>query len=422
MIEVVDPRPRVQVDPAEYVRLLGYPRGHVLEGRAAELAAEAAAWYAEHGRPWIYAREAAALEAGGDGLRIGGVAFASPRLRSAFAQAGAHGAVLVAVGAGPEMEDEAARRWRDEKPDEYFFFEVYGSAVVEHLITQAGARLCAWADGERMAVLPHDSPGYPEWDIAEQARLHQLLVSANGGLPGPLRVLDSGALQPKKSLLAVFGLTRHTGRLAGLRDLVPCERCSFAPCQYRRAPYQRDVLRSMARSFDEPVRVDGDGAEADAAVAEAPGLDPAATYTVNARALRRWAAERLTLTPRPDGSTDALFRFEGTTCSNMGHPLKFEYHVKLGPRRDGYPIRTQRCAPAADDTGHTKMCSYAGRGDAVVEEVASDAPLAGEPLDAVIGWARPASSAGCYCDEASRFHKWGLVLETIHFALAGRNR
>ena len=26
-------------------------------------------------------------------------------------------------------------------------------------------------------------------------------------------------------------------------------------------------------------------------------------------------------------------------------------------------------------------------------------------------WARPASPAGCYCEPASRQHKWGLVLE-----------
>ena len=34
-----------------------------------------------------------------------------------------------------------------------------------------GARLCAWADAERVAVLPHYSPGYPDWDIDEQPRL-----------------------------------------------------------------------------------------------------------------------------------------------------------------------------------------------------------------------------------------------------------
>jgi hypothetical protein len=412
VIEILDSAPPVAVDPAEYVRLLGYPRGHELGGRAAELAALAQAWYAEHGRPWIYAREASVVEPGPGGVRIDGETFASPRLRASLGDAAAHTAILVAVGAGEELEAEAAARWRDDKPDEYFFLEVYGSAVVEHLVTQAGARLCAWADANRMAVLPHDSPGYPEWDIAEQARLHRLLINGHGVLPGPLRVLESGALQPKKSLLAVFGLTRHTDRLTHLRDLVPCERCAFAPCQYRRAPYRRDAPRSTARSFDEPIGVDG----------EPQPLTAGAAYTVNARALRRWARERLTLTPHADGSTEALFRFEGTTCSNLGQPLRFEYHVRLGPRLEGYPIRGQRCAPAAGDTGHTRMCSYVGMGDALIDIVSADAPLAGQRLDAVIGWSRPSSSTGCYCDEPSRAHKWGLVLETIHYALATAER
>jgi hypothetical protein len=419
MIALADVRPAVQVDPVEYARLLGYPRGHRLEGRAVELAAEAEAWYAEHGRPWIFAREAATLALDADGVRLDGRRFASARLRQSLIDGGAHGAVLVAVGAGPELEAEAARRWLDEKPDEYFFLEVYGSAVVEHLVTQAGARLCGWAENQGLAVLPHDSPGYPDWDIAEQAALHALLTASGSALPSGLEVLDSGALRPKKSLIAVFGLTRHVGRLAHLRDLVPCERCAFTPCQYRRAPYRRGALRSTARSFDEPNRIDGpDDAVADLSVPGPPVLDRAAAYTVNARALRRWASERLTLTPRPDGSTDALFRYEGTTCSNMGHLLHFEYHVRLGARRDGYPIAAQRCVPAAADTGHTKMCNYQGMGTTLMDLVEADAPLAGQPLSAVIGWIRPTSVAGCYCDDASRVHKWGLVLETIHYALA----
>lgn len=413
MIALADTLPLVRVEPAEYARLLGYPRGHQLDGRAAALAAEAEAWYAEHGRPWIFAREASTLELDAGGVRLDGRRFASPRLRQALVDAGAHRAVLVAVGAGAELEAEAARRWEDEKPDEYFFLEVYGSAVVEHLVTQAGARLCGWAERHGLAVLPHDSPGYPEWDIAEQAALHELLTASPAPLPGPLEVLDSGALRPKKSLIAVFGLTSHVDRLTHLRDLVPCERCSFAPCQYRRAPYRRGAPRSTARTFDEPA---ADGA--DAIDAEAPILDPSAAYTVNRKALRRWAAERLTLTRRDDGSVDALFRYEGTTCTNMGRPLRFDYHVQLGPPTDGYPIRAQRCRPADDDTGHTHMCGYISVGDDLIDAVGRDAPLAGEPLGAVIGWTRPVSSAGCYCDDASRVHKWGLVLETIHYALA----
>ena len=48
---------QVEVQPAEYLRLLGYPAGFELEGRARELADGALSWYAEHGRSWLYARE-----------------------------------------------------------------------------------------------------------------------------------------------------------------------------------------------------------------------------------------------------------------------------------------------------------------------------------------------------------------------------
>ncbi len=106
---------------------------------------------------------------------IDGAPFASARLRETLEQAGAHSVILVAVGAGPEAEEEAQRRWADEKPDEYFFLEMYASAVVEHLTTTTGARLCDWAEQHGMAVLPHYSPGYPEWDVAEQPRLLALM-------------------------------------------------------------------------------------------------------------------------------------------------------------------------------------------------------------------------------------------------------
>ncbi len=144
--------------------------------------------------------------------------------------------MLVAVSAGPEIEQQAHRAWLQEKPDEYFFLEMYGSAVVEHLTTMTGARLCAWADGESIAVLPHYSPGYPDWDISEQQALHALIGA--DALPGALDVFESGMLRPKKSLLAVFGLTRFVDRVQRLSDLVPCENCSS-----RRVPVPTRAVR-----------------------------------------------------------------------------------------------------------------------------------------------------------------------------------
>jgi len=379
MIELADKAPDVNVQPAEYNRLLGYPRDWTLTGRAKELADWARDWYGRHGRPWVYAREAGRLEIVNGSIRIDGTTFTSKRLQRPLEQAEAHSVVLVAAGAGPELEQEAQRLWREEKPDEYFFLEIFGSAVVEHLTMMTGARLCAWADSQGIAVLPHYSPGYPEWDIVEQPRLLELIrKTRSDALPGSIDVLESGALCPKKSLLAVFGLTRHTAHLERLTDLVPCENCSFNPCQYRRTP----------------------------------------TYAVNVKALRRWANERLSLKLREDSSVDALFRYEGTTCTNEGRPIAFDYIVRLGPREEGYPIREQHCVPAPGGTGHMHMCRYARDADELMSDIDREKPLSGQPLNGVFTWTRPSCAAGCYCEPASREHKWGLVLETIHYALA----
>jgi hypothetical protein len=416
MIELMDTFPQVDVQAAEYKRLLGYPRDAVLSGRARELAEGARGWFAEYGRPWVYARQVESVGLTNGSILLDGVTFSSPRLQKTLAEAGADGAVLVAVSAGPEVELEAHRLWREEKPDEYFFLEMLGSAVVEHLTTMTGARLCAWAESRGLAVLPHYSPGYPEWEIAQQPRLLELIRRTRGGgaLPGEIEVLDSGMLRPKKSLLAVFGLTGQTDRVRRLTDLIPCENCSFATCQYRRAPYKRAIAPTELPIL-QSTRAGENGHALHA-------LDPDAQYLVNAKALRRWASERLTLEERGDGTIEALFRYEGTTCSNMGRTMQFHYRVKLGPREDGYPILESHCGPASGDEGHRFMCRYMTNAEHLMVAIDHEKPLLGQKLNDVLAWQRPAMAPSCYCEPANRKHKWGLVLETIHYALVQRDR
>jgi hypothetical protein len=405
-IELASTHPDLNVLPEEYLRLLGYPRGWVLEGRALELANWARDWYSTNGRPWFYARQAENFKINGNSIHIDEIQFTSKRMQAMLQQSEAHSAILVAVGAGPEAEAESRRRWEDEKPDEYFFLEIFSSAVVEQLATSTGARLCDWAEQHEMAVLPHYSPGYPEWDVAEQPRLLDLMKrTRRQSFPSPVEVFDTGMLSPKKTLLAVFGLTRHSERLRRLADLVPCENCSFGPCQFRRVPYRR-----APQFWGEQVPV------------QVAVLDQNAEYTVNQRALKRWAEERLSLHVNQDGSLDALFRYDGTTCTNMGRPLTFHYNVKLGTRAEGYPIREQHCAPVPGDEGHTLMCQYLDNPSQLMDFIESEKPLRGERLNAVLSWQREPSSAGCYCEPASRLHKWGLVLETIHYALVQKER
>ena len=413
MFEFTDNQPQINVQDAEYLRLLGYPRTHELGDRPRELMAWAKRWYAENGRPWIVGRAAGGVRFEQDKVLVQGTDFVSERLRDQFTAAEAHDAVLVAVSAGKECEEKAAECWREGKPDEYFFLEMFGSAVVEFLVTQAAARICGWAEHNGLAVLPHYSPGYTGWPVSDQTKLWKLFGANNGHpFPAALTVLESGMLRPKKSLLAVFGLTRHPEKVRSISKLIPCENCSLPGCQYRRSSYRFHMPQTESVAQVEPV------ADAKATTVTGPVLDKLARYSVNPRALKKWSQERLQMDIAADGSINAVFRYEGTTCSNLGRSILYDYRVRLRPRSELYRIAEIGCAPSEGDTGHTYMCEYLKNSDAFMAEVAGEKPLLNKPLNDVLSWKRANSPAGCYCDAASREHKWGMVLEVIHYALA----
>jgi hypothetical protein len=268
-----------------------------------------------------------------------------------------------------------------------------------------------------MAVLPHYSPGYPGWDISDQHGLLKLIRQKKGhDFPEEIHVLESGMLQPKKSLLALFGITPHLERVQHLTTLVPCENCSMPSCQYRRVPYKHpqhqieDVRRLQSQGRD----------DLDRTVINDSALDPDAKYSINLRALEKWSRDRLHLKVLEDRSVEVRFRYEGTTCSNMGRTLEFDYHVKLGSSAVGYKIIDLYCAPAPGDTGHMFMCQYLEDADSLMNAISNDKPLLGRLLKDVLTWSREYTPSGCYCSVASREYKWGIVLEVLHYALAQR--
>jgi len=414
MYELIDINPDVNVEEAEYIRLLGYPRGHSLEGRPKELAQWAREWFRQNGQPWVYARKVDRFEIDGDGILIDGVRCSSTTLRERLTAGRARGAFIAAVSAGVECEELAHRLWLEEKPDEYFFLEAYGSAVVEHLIASTGFRFCEWADREKLGILPHYSPGYPGWDISEQ---HALLSAIQGDrgtvFPGKLEVLETGMLKPKKSLLAVFGITPEPDKAGLTKNLIPCENCSLSNCQFRRMPYRRTLPQTESVGALQHRGLAGSNADS-----MKPVLTPNAKYSLSAHALRKWTEERLTLSVLADGSVEAHFNYEGTTCSNLGRPLYFHYYVRLGPPEDNYRVERAQCLPSPTDDGHKYMCEYLDKGDPFVSSIISEQPLLGEPLEEVLMWERRHSPSGCFCEPESRQHKWGLVFEVIHYALS----
>lgn len=410
MIELKENRPELDVPESEYKRLLGFPAEYEFSGRVRELVDWAREWFGKHGRPWIFGIEVP-IELFSDGLRLNGTTFAATRLREQFIAAQADRAVLVAVSAGKECEEKAHELWVEGKPDEYFFMEMFGSAVVEQLVTSTGARICGVAEENGMMVLPHYSPGYSGWDTAEQNRLFEAIREKADVLPGELCVLDSGMLKPKKSLLAVFGITRHVERMRQFENLMPCENCSFSPCQYRRVPYRHSLTQIEDVKQFQPKGTSTEGA------CHWQPLDDNARYSIHLRALRKWSQERLQLKVLEDRSVEARFRYEGTTCSNLGRQLAYDYFVKLDGPEERYKILEATCAPASGDVGHTAMCEYINGAERLTAVMAMEKPLTGKPLNDVLTWKRAFSPAGCYCDVESRMHKWGLVFEVIHYAL-----
>src|SRR5262249_30835439 len=154
---------------------------------------------------------------------------------------------------------------------------------------------------------------YSGWEMNEQQKLFRLF--RGNGVSGPRReldVLESGMLRPQKSLLALFGLTRCLDKVRDLARLVPCESCSFAPCQYRRSPY-----RHARPPIEDVRRLQPDNTASNSVNGSNPcSLDSKAKYSINTRALRKWSQERLQLRIFDDRSVEARFRYEGTTCSN----------------------------------------------------------------------------------------------------------
>jgi hypothetical protein len=297
-------------------------------------------------------------------------------LANGLARASVHAIIVVAVAAGRAVDQRIDELWKSNRPDEAMFLNAYAIALVEHLREQTGAHLSSIFRKENMTVLPHYSPGYEGWDLADQARLFRLLCGNEPATRSPLELLSSGGLIPSKSTLAVYGLSHRTDFSEDLDQFWTC--------------------RSIPVS----------------------GHDQADGYAFPEKALSRWRDTRLRITAQGADELLATFHFDGSTCSNMGIPLEFDYKVAL--RRDrnhGYHLVNCDCEPSDDHMGYQSMCAFLDKPERFMSQLAAHHPMIGRPLHEALTWRAPTSPAGCLCTKASQDHKWRIVLQTIHDAL-----
>ena len=226
------------VEPQELKRLLGMPRNRPLDGELAARAEGARSWFAAAARPRILARRAEVAGIEGDRVRLAGTGeLAGRALVERLAAGRAHAALAVAITAGAEIDAETDRLWASDRPDEAYFLDRLGTAVVEQLALRATTWLCREASASGETALPHLSPGCGAWELDQQRPLWSWLTAgAAASEIAPFEILDSGMLKPKLSLLAVIGLTRVG---AAVTSSSSCRACDLVSCSFRRAPFAR---------------------------------------------------------------------------------------------------------------------------------------------------------------------------------------
>ena len=403
----------VVVSSEEYQRLLGFPADFNLADSDQDLIgriAQAKEWYNTHGKPWTFTQLIDDIKITNNHVELNGVVFVSSVLRQKLFQAKAHSVVLVAVSAGPEAEAHAAEHWKNDRPDDYFFLEMYASSVVESLVTHVGGQLCRWAEQQGDKVLPHYSPGYTGWDMADQEALFNLFQhSPEHPFSDRIDILCSGMLKPKKSLIGLFGITRRENVADEVNSLIPCKQCSLNNCAFRRKPYV-------------PPNYTIEGIRAAEAVLPPPSETPMpltvdAKYAYGQKVLKKWCASHLNLEAKPDGTVESTFHFEGSTCSNAGVEIKYDYHVYLSRPQDGYKILEMHCHPSKGDDGFSFQCQYVTHGESFLKEIDEHKPLLGQPLDDILTWEPDLVPSGCLCGTESRNHKWKIVLQSLHYGL-----
>ncbi|MEO2047746.1 MAG: hypothetical protein ABGX16_14370 [Pirellulales bacterium] len=366
-----------QVPMVLFRRHVGLPACAELDERLEALFDQAKTWYTRHGQPWTEARQISIQRIVYDVIHLEHQSqLSSALLARGLARAAAYALVVVAVSAGKAVDEHIDLLWKSGRVDEAMFLNAYAIATVEHLRWRVGDQLRRTLNESETTVLPHYSPGYDGWDLTDQSRLFRLFCDQGESDSPPLEILPSGGMIPSKSTLAAFGITQ---RRDFDKDLDQFWSCPATPAS---------TVRSSS------------------------------SYAFPKKALSKWRDKRLRVTAEPNNELLAIFRFDGSTCTNMGLPLAFDYKVRLKREQaGGHRILSSSCEPAEEHLGYQNMCAFLDKPKRYMTLLRAHQPLVGQPLSEVLAWQSPTSPAGCLCTRASQDHKWRIVLQTLHFAL-----
>ena len=222
------------IDPDEVLRFQGYKKGRDVPGADVRaLFDEALAEGRRLMAPRAVVRWAPVTRAGADVLEVAGQALAIPRIGALWGTV-EHAAAAVCT-IGDALERRVAELWEARELPLASMLDSVGSGAVESLAEYVNDVLCQQGL-PALRVTNRISPGYADWDVAEQPRLFRLCPGDAIGVV----LNDACVMIPGKSISLLAGAG------AGARVdhyFSQCARCWMRECAYRRVPARLTVRR-----------------------------------------------------------------------------------------------------------------------------------------------------------------------------------
>jgi hypothetical protein len=222
------------IDPAEVLRFQGYKAGRDVPGPDVRaLFDEALAEGRRLMAPRAVARWAPVTRRSEDDLEVDGEPLAIPGIGQRWGAVDHVAAAVCTIGEA--LERRVSALWEARELPLASMLDSVGSGAVESLAEYVNDLLCQQGL-PALRVTNRISPGYGEWDVAEQRRLFRLCA----GEPIGVVLNEAWVMTPGKSISLLVG--------AGVAARVDhyfsqCARCWMRDCAYRRAPVQAAVRR-----------------------------------------------------------------------------------------------------------------------------------------------------------------------------------
>ena len=223
------------IDPAEVLRFQGYKQGRdVPSPEVRALFDEALAEGRRLMAPRVVARWAPVTQRDADGLEVDGESLVIPGIGPQWG-AVAHVAAAVCT-IGEALERRVSALWEARELPLASMLDSVGSGAVESLAEYVNDLLCQQGLPS-LRVTNRISPGYGEWDVAEQGRLFRLCPGEAIGVT----LNEACVMMPGKSISLLVG----AGPDARVDHYFSqCARCWMRDCAYRRAPALASIRRA----------------------------------------------------------------------------------------------------------------------------------------------------------------------------------